>query len=277
MLRDRACRSWLVLAALSGACRTATPEVARVSATPVPTVADTQQYRDEPPADALLGGAPVGNTESALVVRVVDGDTIVVDRGRGEEKVRYIGVDTPETVHPRRQVERMGPEASLANAALVAGHTVILEVEVSDVDRYGRLLRHVWVRAEGSQSLRHVGLALIRDGNARAVSYPPDDAYHRVFASAEASAREHGIGIWRVDDSADALPWEVDAPYAENEEEPETEQPETGCHPSYTPCLPVVDDLDCPEVKDLGRAPVRVIGNDQYRLDGDDDGVGCEK
>ena len=49
-----------------------------------------------------------------------------------------------------------------------------------------------------------------------------------------------------------------------------------GCHPSYTPCLPIVGDLDCADVRALGAAPVRVVGTDAYRLDGDGDGFGCE-
>src|SRR5688572_2877318 len=68
---------------------------------------------DEPAPE--LGSEPTGETESARVVRVVDGDTIVIDRGYGDEKVRYIGIDTPETVAPGSAIEWMGPEASAAN------------------------------------------------------------------------------------------------------------------------------------------------------------------
>ena len=77
----------------------------------------------------------------------MDGDTIVIDRGRGNERVRYVGIDTPrvrQAGHPRGQV--MAKEASAANEALVAGRDVVLERDVSDADQYDRLLRYVWLR-----------------------------------------------------------------------------------------------------------------------------------
>ena len=80
------------------------------------------------------GSRPIGATERARVVRVVDGDTIVIDRGRGNERLRYIGIDTPESVKPDSPVEFMGREASAANAALVEGRDVVLEADVSERD-----------------------------------------------------------------------------------------------------------------------------------------------
>ena len=97
--------------------------------TPSPVVATPG-----PPPSAsapAFGSAPTGPTETATVVRIVDGDTIVVDRGHGTEKVRYIGMDTPETVKPGSPVEWMGPEATAANTAIVAGREVVLERDVS--------------------------------------------------------------------------------------------------------------------------------------------------
>ena len=128
------------------------------------------------------------------MVRVVDGDTIVVDRGRGDERLRYIGMDTPETVKPGSLVEWMGREASAANRALVAGRTVVLEKDVSEVDRYGRLLRHVWLRGDGGWVL--VDLELVRDGYARVSTYPPDVKYADLYLAAQVDAREHDRGLW---------------------------------------------------------------------------------
>jgi endonuclease YncB( thermonuclease family) len=88
---------------------------------------------------------PGANAVTALVLRVVDGDTIEVQLNGQATKVRYIGMNTPETVAPGRPVECYGPEASAANKALVAGQTVTLEKDVSETDQYGRLLRYVWV------------------------------------------------------------------------------------------------------------------------------------
>ena len=137
--------------------------------------------------------APTGATEEARVVRVVDGDTIVIDRGLGDERLRYIGVDTPETVKPGSPVEWMGHEASLANEALVEGRTIVLEKDVSDVDRFGRLLRHVWLHG---QSWVLVDLELVRLGYARVSTFPPDVKYADLYLAAQVDAREHDRGLW---------------------------------------------------------------------------------
>jgi micrococcal nuclease len=85
--------------------------------------------------------------ELAVVTRVVDGDTIVVAIDAREEKVRLIGVDTPETVHPRKPVERFATEASAFTKELAEGKTVRLQPDpqCTDRDKYGRLLRYVWL------------------------------------------------------------------------------------------------------------------------------------
>jgi len=145
-------------------------------------------------APAPAGLAPRGRTETARVVRVVDGDTIVVDRGRGAEKVRYIGMDTPESVKPGSPVEWMAHEATAANRALLAGRTVFLERDVSETDRYGRLLRNVWLH-EGSRWIL-VGLELVREGYARVSTFPPDVAYVDLLLAAQVDARRHGRGLW---------------------------------------------------------------------------------
>ena len=79
----------------------------------------------------------------ATVVRVIDGDTIEVEIDGTSYRVRYIGIDTPETVHPQKPVECFGKEASEKNRELVEGKRVRLEKDVSDTDKYGRLLRYV--------------------------------------------------------------------------------------------------------------------------------------
>lgn len=138
--------------------------------------------------------APLGATETARVVRVVDGDTIVIDRGGGNERVRYIGIDTPESVKPNTPVEFMAREASAANEALVAGREVVLERDVSDTDRYDRLLRYVWLR-EGDGWV-FVNLELVRRGFAQVVTYPPDVRWTDTFLAAQREARDAGVGLW---------------------------------------------------------------------------------
>lgn len=121
------------------------------------------------------------------VVSVVDGDTIKVEGG---EIVRYIGMNTPETVAPGRGIECMGKEASTKNKELVQGKTVELEKDVSERDRYGRLLRYIWI---GDVLINEV---LVRDGFASVATYPPNVKYLDRFIEAERLAVSEGKGLW---------------------------------------------------------------------------------
>jgi micrococcal nuclease len=127
----------------------------------------------------------------ARVVYVVDGDTIDVEIGGQEYRVRYIGIDAPETVKPKTPVEWMGPEASAANKALVAGKIVFLEKDVSNVDKYGRLLRYVYL-ADGTC----VNGELVRQGYAQAITYPPDVKHQGRLRVLEREARQASLGLW---------------------------------------------------------------------------------
>lgn len=154
------------------------------------------------PAETGPGNASPGLTE-APVLRVVDGDTIEVEIGGQTYKVRYIGIDTPETVDPRRPVQCFGKEAAERNRQLVEGRTVGLEKDVSETDQFGRLLRYVWVDG------RMVNATLVEEGYALASTYPPDVKYAELFASLQAQAREAGRGLWG---SACASPTPAPAP-----------------------------------------------------------------
>ena len=145
------------------------------------------------------GLAPTGPTETATVVRVVDGDTIIVRLNGRDERIRYIGMNTPESVKPDSPVEPFGKEAAAENRRLVAGRTVTLERDVSDRDQYRRLLRHVWLppdQAPGGQWLL-VGLELVRLGYAQAYTYPPDVKYADLILAAQRAARDFCLGLWR--------------------------------------------------------------------------------
>jgi micrococcal nuclease len=123
-------------------------------------------------------------------VKVVDGDTIDVQLGGRTARVRYIGINTPETVDPRRPVQCFGKEASAKNKELVDGKVVRLERDVSETDRYGRLLRYVYVGE------LFVNAELVRQGYAQASAYPPDVKHQDLFRSLEREAREAGRGLW---------------------------------------------------------------------------------
>ena len=125
--------------------------------------------------------------ESVKVTRVVDGDTIKIEGG---QTVRYIGIDTPETVHPQKTVECFGREASNKNKELVEGKFVQLEKDVSEVDKYGRLLRYIYVDGVFANEL------LVKEGFAHASSYPPDVEYQDLLNSAQQEAQEQNKGLW---------------------------------------------------------------------------------
>ncbi|QQS21393.1 MAG: thermonuclease family protein [Candidatus Moraniibacteriota bacterium] len=125
--------------------------------------------------------------DTVQVERVVDGDTVKLSNGK---TLRYIGIDTPETVDPRRGAQCFGKEASKRNIELVSGKSVRLEKDVSETDKYGRLLRYVYV---GDTFVNEV---LVRDGFARASAYPPDVAHQDLFREAEREAREARRGLW---------------------------------------------------------------------------------
>jgi micrococcal nuclease len=135
------------------------------------------------------GGATVGR-----VVRVVDGDTIRVRLGARVERVRYIGVDTPESVKPGTPVQCFAKAASSANARLVAGQEVRLVVDAEERDRYGRLLAYVYRARDG----RFVNAELVEGGYARPLTIPPNVRYAARFASLARDAREADRGLWRA-------------------------------------------------------------------------------
>lgn len=121
------------------------------------------------------------------VIRVIDGDTIKIE---GDKVVRYIGIDTPETVHPSKPVQCYGKEASDKNRELVEGKEIKLEKDISETDKYDRLLRYVWL---GDMLVNEY---LTREGYAYSSAYPPDVKYQDRFLEAQKLAREEKRGLW---------------------------------------------------------------------------------
>jgi micrococcal nuclease len=138
-----------------------------------------EEGRDEGPASS-----------EAFVIRAVDGDTIEV-RIDGERKdVRYIGVDTPETVKPGTPVQCFGPRASAFNHRLVEGRRVRLVFGAERHDVYGRLLAYVYL------GRRFVNATLVRRGLARTLTIPPNDRFAPLFRHLELRAARAGRGLW---------------------------------------------------------------------------------
>ncbi len=137
----------------------------------------------------------VKSDESMLyvVARAIDGDTIELESG---EKVRYIGIDTPETKHPKKAVQCFGKEAHEKNKELVEGKYVRLERDVSERDKYGRLLRYVYVVNTDSNEEIFVNAELVSKGYAHASTFPPDVKFQEIFLDGQDFAREHKLGLW---------------------------------------------------------------------------------
>jgi micrococcal nuclease len=127
------------------------------------------------------------------VVRVIDGDTIVVRLEGGSERIRLLGIDTPESVDPRRPVECFGKEASKRTAALLpAGTRVRLERDVEARDAYRRLLAYVYREADGM----FVNHTLVAEGYAQLLTFPPNVAHVDELRTAASGARAAGRGLW---------------------------------------------------------------------------------
>jgi micrococcal nuclease len=139
------------------------------------------------------GAAPALAPGQGTVVRVVDGDTLVVRVGSVDEHVRMIGVDTPETKRPDHPVECYGPEAARRTAELLPpGTTVRLERDTEARDRYDRLLAYVYRAADGL----FVERQLLLDGMADTLVIRPNTAHESDLAAAAAEARRSGTGLW---------------------------------------------------------------------------------
>lgn len=151
--------------------------------TPLPTATP-----DPSPTTTNTAVVSAPGPVTAQVVNIVDGDTIDVLFDGQEFRVRYILIDTPEV---SGGVEPFGPEATAANRALVEGQTVTLEKDVSETDRFGRLLRYVYL-ADG----RMVNEELLHQGMATVATFPPDVKYVDRFRAVEAEARTASVGLW---------------------------------------------------------------------------------
>lgn len=136
----------------------------------------------------------------ATVVSVVDGDTIRVRLSDRTEAVRYIGINTPELRHPTRGRDPGAQEAAEANAALVQGEHVRLELDVQERDRYGRLLAYVYV----GETM--INAELVRRGFAQVMTVPPNVRHQALFVRLQREAREHGRGLWASPEASESPP-----------------------------------------------------------------------
>ncbi|MEX0848446.1 MAG: thermonuclease family protein [Ilumatobacteraceae bacterium] len=145
------------------------------------------------PVPTASGGESTTYEPNATLVRVVDGDTVEVDIDGTREKVRLIGIDTPETVKPNSPVECFGPEASAFTKSLLPeGTPLLLERDVEARDDYGRLLAYVYRAADGL----FVNLEIVAEGYANLLTFPPNVAHVDDFVAAARTAEAVDLGLW---------------------------------------------------------------------------------
>jgi micrococcal nuclease len=245
---------------------TPTPPTATRTVTRRPTARATDT-RSPPTAtrtatrEPTLGATPapiaatVPDEQRATVVNIIDGDTIDVSIDAQVYRVRYIGMDTPEHDQP------FFSEATQANRRLVAGRDVILVKDVSETDRFGRLLRYVYL-----QDGTFVNAELVRQGFALVATYPPDVRFAEHFVALQREARDDGRGLWA-------------APVAEATEPLPVP---TAAEAAVAVCDCSGNLYNCSDFSTHSAAQACLaycwdqVGYDIHRLDGDNDGLACE-
>lgn len=268
---------------------TASPPTIGEVAIEVPTTTIAVTITSLAPATTatLPAGVPAKGDDTS-VVRVIDGDTIVVSDGT---RVRLIGIDTPETVDPSSPVQCFGPEATrYANELLPVGTRIRLVYDVERLDRFGRALAYVYKLTDGL----FVNMAIARNGFAMQATFPPNVAHAEQFQAAVAAARSTNLGLWRACPSAATVAPVTAAPLTQPTATavpttraivvtPTTAPTSSGCHPSYSgACVPTgFSDVDCAGGGGNGPGYVgsknfQVVGPDVYGLDADGDGMACE-
>jgi len=169
------------------------------------TPASSTNIAEESEGELVNEEKPVINLTKATVIRTIDGDTIEVELEDGTEaKIRMIGVDTPESTI---QHEPYGEEASNFTKERLEGKEIYLEKDVSDTDKYGRLLRYVWLEppkkiSEDEIRTKMFNAILLLEGYAQVATYPPDVKYVNYFTTFQEEARNADKGLWAIDSSS---------------------------------------------------------------------------
>lgn len=224
--------------------------------------------------------APPASAQEARVVRVTDGDTVVlggidsgeVDSATGGRKSRLIGVDTPEVFSG---TDCYGPEASAFTKRELLDTQVLVDFDVDRTDRYGRALVYIW-KTDATRTFFNA--RLVSEGYALQMTVPPNVRYADLFSEVLVGARAADRGLWAgcpTEPEGRTEPLRTQTPTA-----PPPSSRGGNCHPSYPDhCIPPAPpDLDCVDVpyKDF-RVRHDVPDPDPHGFDGnDDDGLGCE-
>ena len=224
---------------------------------------------------ALLAiGVSISGNYSAsaatTITKVYDGDTITLSTG---EKVRFLQIDTPEL----SPAECYGEEARSALVTLLnAPGQLALKTDpkLDKVDRYGRLLRYVFI------GKTNINLKLVEIGAAAPYFYKGDKGqYSAQILKAAQTAKAKSLGLWKSCPGTQLTPTNaVTTAGALSTATASASSSDVKCDPNYEGCIPVFPpDVDCTDIKRLGLAPVKVVGKDVHKLDRDGDGIGCDK
>jgi len=217
---------------------------------------------------ALTLGVTSTSAATVQVVRIHDGDTLTISSG---EKVRFLQIDTPE-ISP---AECYGAEAHKALMGIIGKSSITLESDSvsDDKDQFGRILRYVKV------GKININLKLVEIGAATPYFYKGEKGkYSAQLLKAAQNAKAKKIGLWKSCPTAKLEPLKAATTGAAGSASNATTNSDAKCDPNYQGCLPPYPpDLDCSDIKKMGLAPIRVIGVDVHKLDGDGDGIGCDK
>lgn len=206
------------------------------------------------------------------VVRVVDGDTVDVKIGDKVERLRLIGIDTPETVDPRKTVQCFGAEASNKAKTILTGKKVSLQADPTqdNRDKYGRLLRYVYL-----ENGTNFNKMMITEGYAHEYTYYVPYQMQSEFKAAQKDAEQNRRGLWSpaTCNGVTSSGQKVATPTSGGTNSAAPTPQGSSCNPNYTPCIPNSStDLNCSDIS----IKVRVVGTDVYHLDRDGDGFGCD-
>lgn len=226
-------------------------------------------------ATAFLGiGVSIAGSYTAsaatTITKVYDGDTITLSTG---EKVRFLQIDTPEL----SPAECYGEEARSALVSLLNAPgqlSLKTDPKLDKVDRYGRLLRYVFI------GKTNINLKLVEIGAAAPYFYKGDKGqYSAQILKAAQTAKSKSLGLWKSCPGTQLTPNDAVTTISTVATAPASATTSgVKCDPNYAGCIPVFPpDVDCTDIKRLGLAPVKVIGKDVHKLDRDGDGIGCDK
>ncbi|MCI1694749.1 thermonuclease family protein [Aneurinibacillus aneurinilyticus] len=255
------------LAACSSDASTSHPVASATStSSPIPTASEATKAPSQQSKSAHSQSAQA-NRLSATILSVTDGDTMKIKVNGKNETVRLLLVDTPETKHPNKPVQPFGPEASAFAKKTLEGKNVQIEMDVSERDKYGRLLVYLWVDGKMfNEMLLEKGLARV------AYVYPPNVKYVDPFREIQKKAQIAGLGIWSIENYV-----QKDGFHPDKVKKTQPTIPAPVHTQSPTASSSNIQYKNCTDARAAGVTPI-YEGQPGYsrKLDRDGDGVACE-